>query len=158
MRTKKAIIACLAVAICLSSFLSAGCGKKGWVTTEEGTFYYEHGEAYTGMKVMPDGTVRYFDPVTFAMATGEQEIDGNKYLFNSDGVMQTGFQTIDGVARYYNPETGILMTGWLEIGQTASRKVKSDLPQSIQQKMGVLNDFCVKSGQNCTKTAVMDGF
>ena len=116
MRTKKLIIACLAVAICLSSFFSAGCGgKEGWVTTDEGTFYYESGEAYAGLKVMPDGTVRYFDPVTFAMTTGEQVIDGNKYLFNGDGVMQTGFQTTDGVTKYYNPETGILMTGWLEL-------------------------------------------
>ncbi|MCR5287607.1 MAG: polysaccharide deacetylase family protein [Saccharofermentans sp.] len=115
MRTKKAIIACLAVAICLSSFLSAGCGKNGWVTTDEGTFYYEDGQAYAGLKVMPDGTVRYFDPATFAMAKGEQEIDGNNYLFNDEGVMQTGFQTTDGVTKYYNPETGILMTGWLEI-------------------------------------------
>ena len=133
MRTKKAIIVCLAVAICLSSFLSAGCGKQGWVTTDEGTFYYENGEAYAGLKAMPDGTVRYFDPVTFAMATGEQEIDGNKYLFNSDGVMQTGFQTTDGVTRYYNPETGILMTGWLEID---GKKYYSD-PTTVALSMGL---------------------
>ena len=106
MRTKKAIIACLAVAICLSSFLSAGCGKKGWVTTDEGTFYYEHGEAYAGLKVMPDGTVRYFDPVTFALTTGEQEIDGNKYLFDGDGIMQTGLQTTDGMTKYYIQNPG----------------------------------------------------
>ncbi len=115
MRTKKALIACLTVAVCLSSLVFAGCGKKGWVTTDEGTFYYEHGEAYAGLKVMPDGTVRYFDPVTFAMATGEQEIDGNRYYFDGSGVMQTGFQTTDGITKYYNPESGILMTGWLEL-------------------------------------------
>ena len=97
MKTKKAIIACLVVAICFSSLISAGCGKKGWVTTDQGTFYYEHGEAYAGLKVMPDGTVRLFDPVSNVMMTGEVEYEGNKYYFDGDGIMQTGLQTTDGV-------------------------------------------------------------
>ena len=134
MRTKKALIACLTVAVCLSSLVFAGCGKKGWVTTDEGTFYYEHGEAYAGLKVMPDGTVRYFDPVTFAMATGEQEIDGNRYYFDGSGVMQTGFQTTDGITKYYNPESGILMTGWLELEE--GKKYYSD-PATGAVSMGL---------------------
>lgn len=91
--------------------------KRGFVKTDAGTYYYDkQGNALSGMNELPDGTKRYFDPVTNLMATGETEIDGEKYLFSSDGVMLYGMQESEGSKRYYNPETGVMVTGWLDYG------------------------------------------
>ena len=80
--------------------------NRGWVYSGDAVFYYdEYGEEYSGMHVMPeDGTRRYFDEETHIMATGETEIDGSKYMFDADGVMMTGFQTVNGALRYYSVE------------------------------------------------------
>ena len=32
---------------------------------------------------------------------GYQHIDGNKYYFNSEGILQTGFQIINGTVYYF---------------------------------------------------------
>lgn len=91
--------------------------KRGFVKTDAGTYYYDkQGKALSGLNTLPDGTVRYFDPVTNLMATGETEIEGNKYLFDSEGVMLYGIQEKDGITRYYDPATGIMTTGWLDYG------------------------------------------
>lgn len=44
--------------------------------------------------------------------TGEYEIEGKKYCFNSKGIMQTGIVTTDSACRYYSDE-GVLTTGWI---------------------------------------------
>ncbi|OQQ82023.1 glucosyltransferase-S, partial [Ligilactobacillus salivarius] len=36
----------------------------------------------------------YFDTFNGAMATGQKNINGNWYMFDNQGVMQTGFQKI----------------------------------------------------------------
>lgn len=46
--------------------------------------------------------------------TGEQEIDGEKYLFSANGVLKTGWRTVDGQRRYFDPKTGKSVSGWLE--------------------------------------------
>jgi len=112
----KNLIKGIAVAVVAIGLISFVCYlifgiKRGWVKTDAGTYYYEHGEAYSGLKTMPDGTVRYFDPATNIMVTGEADIEGNKYLFDSEGVMLTGFQETNSVKRYYNPENGMMVKG-----------------------------------------------
>ena len=106
-------------------FIVAACGcnfrfgpKKGWVRSGGYTYYYDDdGNEYSGLHVMPDdGTTRYFDEQTHIMVTGEAEIEGNRYLFDSEGIMLTGFQTVDGGTRYYDPDTGIMKTGWYKTG------------------------------------------
>ena len=90
--------------------------KRGLVRTDEGTYYYEdNGKPASGLKQLSDGTVRYFDPATNLMVTGEKVIDGNSYLFDSEGVLQTGLQEVNGVKRYYSTETGMMTTGWFEL-------------------------------------------
>lgn len=88
--------------------------NRGWVYNGDCAYYYDEvGDEYVGLHVMPDdGTKRYFDPETHAMVTGEVEIEGKKYFFDSEGVMGTGFQTVDGNTRYYSLDTGVLKTGW----------------------------------------------
>ena len=87
--------------------------------------------------IVVDGCRMYADPVNGAMYYGEHAIDGNWYLFNSDGFMQTGFQligTADGGSKwvyyqfdgkmihgeycingswyYFNEVTGAVSYGW----------------------------------------------
>lgn len=105
------VILALAAVVCYEIFFV----KRGLVQTAEGTYYYNYyGKAYTGFTRMPDGTYRYFDPVTYLMATGEKEIDGNKYFFDSNGVMAFGPQKTGDTTKYYDLETGIMQTGWVD--------------------------------------------
>ena len=92
--------------------------NRGWVYSGEYAYYYDdQGEEYVGMNVIPDdGTTRYFDPETHAMVKGEVEIDGNRYFFDENGVLATGFQTVDGNTKYYGTDTGIMKTGWVTSG------------------------------------------
>ena len=75
----------------------------------------------------------YFDITTGAMTTGQRNINGSWYLFNNQGVMQTGFQRIasqnktvhyasngkmqygwqwiDNATRYFDKVTGAMSTG-----------------------------------------------
>ena len=120
---KKRTFAVIAVVIVLLAVAAFVCYelliiKRGWVKTNEGTYYYDdHGNAYSGLNTMPDGTKRYFDPATNLMVTGEYQIEGNKYLFDGEGIMQFGVQKSIGVTRYYDPETGILKTGWIDTAE-----------------------------------------
>ena len=52
----------------------------------------------------------YFDKITGAMSKGEKNIGGHWYLFNNKGIMQTGFQLLDGGKRkvYYSPDKATL--------------------------------------------------
>lgn len=61
------------------------------------------------------GALVYYD-ASGAIVTGEAVIDGEVYLFAPDGTLRTGWQTVDGVRRYYEPETGKARTGWVRYG------------------------------------------
>ena len=86
-------------------------GKKYWIK-ENGTL--GSGWLYLGNWKM------YFDPETYAAKTlddGIVDIDGQKYLFNADGIIQAfaGTTIING-AKYWFSEEGYLCSGWLSIG------------------------------------------
>ncbi|MDN4847552.1 C39 family peptidase [Ligilactobacillus salivarius] len=57
----------------------------------------------------------YFDKFSGAMTTGQRNIDGSWYLFDDQGVMQTGFQRIENQSKtvYYNKN------GQMQYGQQA---------------------------------------
>lgn len=89
--------------------------KRGLVKTDEGTYYYSlTGEPITGMQTMENKAVRYFDPDTRLMATGETQIEGSNYLFDGDGVMMYGRQQVNNAYKYFDPKTGKMLTGWIE--------------------------------------------
>lgn len=66
-----------------------------WVTDEDGRIFYydENGEA----------------------VTGEQEIEGELYLFSANGVLKTGWRTVGGQRRYYDTKTGKPVYGEITI-------------------------------------------
>ncbi|MDE5557948.1 MAG: hypothetical protein K2J32_09735 [Ruminococcus sp.] len=68
--------------------------KSEWYTDEKGRiFYYDDAGKYL---------------------TGEQEIDGEKYLFSANGVLKTGWRTVGGQRKYFDHETGKALSGWLD--------------------------------------------
>ena len=55
---------------------------------------------------------RYGDPLT-----GAQRLSGKQYLFNSIGVLQTGWQMLNGERKYFRPVTGELaLNSWENVG------------------------------------------
>ncbi len=86
-------------------------GNKYWIK-EDGSL--GQGWLYLGNWKM------YFDPSTFWARTASDkvvDIDGEKYLFNEDGVMQTfaGTTIVNG-AKYWFSDEGVLKCGWLVLG------------------------------------------
>lgn len=61
-----------------------------------------------------DGRIFYYDEKG-TMVTGEQEIEEELYLFSKNGVLKTGWRTVGGKRRYYDPKTGKPIYGKLII-------------------------------------------
>lgn len=109
------VLGLVALSACAVAVYEVFIVKRGWVKNETGTYYYDDfGKPYSGLKTMPDNTIRYFDPATNVMVTGEAEIDGGRYLFDGDGRMLYGYQTVNSKGRYYDPSTGKMQTGWID--------------------------------------------
>ena len=77
--------------------LNNGIMKKEWYSDEKGNFYF-------------------FDRTDGHMLTGDQVIDGLKFLFGADGIRQSGMiAREDGSSYYYDPATGQMVSGWFNI-------------------------------------------
>lgn len=104
MITAAAVSLCLAVAVPTASYAeeSDGSSSAGVSDALSGSL----GDDITSEWVTDaDGRIYYYDE-TGAKATGETEIDGELYLFSKNGVLKTGWRTVAGKRRYYNPQTG----------------------------------------------------
>ena len=64
------------------------------------------------------GKTRYYLDSNGVMVTGKQVIDGTTYTFASDGKLivesKRGWKTVNGKKYYYN-ENGVAVTGWQTI-------------------------------------------
>lgn len=101
---KKSVIATLSAALCLCAtapFAAYAAEDDNSISdvTVEATEY--SAEWVTDS----EGRIFYYDQ-SGEMVTGEQEIEGETYLFSKNGVLKTGWRTVAGKRRYYNPETG----------------------------------------------------
>lgn len=100
-------------------FTAEGIKTAGWVTVGEQKFYYDplnngimKKEWYSDEK----GNFYFFDRTDGHMMTGDQVIDGLKFLFSADGVRQSGMiAREDGSSYYYDPATGQMVSGWFNI-------------------------------------------
>ena len=95
-------------------FDSKGAMQRGFqnIGYQNKTVYYnKDGWMLYGWQNI-DGKVYYFDKVTGKMATGQKNIGGHWYLFNSKGVMQRGFQYIS----YQNKTVYYNKDGWMLYG------------------------------------------
>ncbi len=60
-----------------------------------------------------DGKIYYYD-ADGNYAKGEVLIDGQYYLFSENGVLKTGWRTVNGQRCYFDPESGKSVTGWID--------------------------------------------
>ena len=88
--------------------------QSGWEVLENGGQCYldEDGDPITGWLEL-DSKIYYFDPESYAMQIRWLDLEDGRYYLGTDGVRQTGWQTILG-QRYYFGTDGVMHTGWLE--------------------------------------------
>ena len=114
---------------------AAPVAKDGWSKNAEGKrIYRRNGKLVTGVASI-DGKYYLFgedgaltDVVGFqkladgstvyvtkdaSLAIGWQQISGASYLFSETGIMQKGWQQVDGIWYWLDPASGIRQTGWL---------------------------------------------
>ena len=89
-----------------------------YIADQDKTVYYSNnGQMLYGWQWINNHTY-YFDTFNGSMTTGERYINGHWYLFDEQGIMQRGFQTVmeNGKAKtvYYNQD-GWMLYGWQTI-------------------------------------------
>ena len=91
-------------------FSAEGIRQTGWVTLENGTFFYDPA---TGAKVRgfyDDAAGRhYLSADDGHLVTGAATIEKKNYFFSPEGVMMTGIVETETGSCYYNPATGELV-------------------------------------------------
>lgn len=95
-------------------FNDNGIIKEGWISEPEGTVCYDGGLRVSGW-VNANNSKYYFDPNNnCVMVTDKVEIGGLTYYFNEDGTIKDGYYKTNNVdTRYY--EDGIMLSGWVTI-------------------------------------------
>lgn len=94
-----------------------GIVLTGRIVINGKVYYFDPvtGKALSGWQSIrcSDNKVRtaYFDPQTFQAATGLQTIAGAQYYFDANGWAQTGERTVGGVTYYFSPGTFRAYTG-----------------------------------------------
>lgn len=84
-------------------------GTKYWFSTDDSSLK-------AGWLNLESWTL-YFDPETYGDVTGINEIDGRKYLFDSNGILQTtGTPTVAG-KKYFIGADNTLQFGWIKLGK-----------------------------------------
>ena len=81
-------------------------------------YFYSGGSLRTGWYQSDrdgDGTKEWFYLTSSGAATGWKKLSNTWYYFDSEAVMLSGLQTIDG-AKYYFTSSGAMQTGWLQVG------------------------------------------
>jgi glucan-binding YG repeat protein len=114
---------------------AAPVAKDGWSKNAEGKrIYRRNGKLVTGVasidgkyylfgedgalteaigfQKLADGDTVYVTKDA-SLATGWQQISGACYLFSKTGIMQKGWQKVDGIWYWLDPASGIRQGGWL---------------------------------------------
>lgn len=79
----------------VSSEVSPEAANGVWTPVGSSWYFMVNGEGITGWFTDTDGERYYFDE-NAVMHTGWLDLDGKRYYLNADGVLQTGDVTIDG--------------------------------------------------------------
>lgn len=98
-------------------FTFEGVKTNGWVVLGDQRFYYD--PANNGIMKrdwMSDekGNFYFFDRADGHMYVGAQVIDGAEYLFNAEGIRQTGWVSLENGKFYYDPATGTKVKGFMD--------------------------------------------
>ena len=96
-------------------------GKTGWVTENSATYYYDDEVMQKGITEI-DGN-KYLLGITSGklytsgLATITSGSQAGTYYTNSQGIIQTGQQSINGETYYFDPETGKMLKGIIQVGE-----------------------------------------
>ncbi|MBQ9181614.1 MAG: hypothetical protein IJ134_03170 [Bacilli bacterium] len=95
-------------------FDEEGVMQTGLHQIGENKYYFESdGKRYEkGFKIL-NGKTYFFSRVDGRLRTGMFQIDGKMYYFNEEGVMQTGYQTVNGIKYFFHTD-GHMHEGWFE--------------------------------------------
>ncbi len=90
--------------------------RNGWAEIDGNRYYFEKGYRYEGVRMVQDGTLRWFDFGTDGVCTETQVADGfytdaNGYGYCQNGVALVGTQCIDGKYYYFNNQGYALKNG-----------------------------------------------
>lgn len=99
-------------------FTAEGVKLSGWVVLNDIRYYYE--PAANGVMKREwfsdeKGNFYFFAREDGHMLTGDQIIDGGKYLFTAEGIMVKGMIAREDGSYYYDPATGQMVTGWIQL-------------------------------------------
>lgn len=91
----------------------------GWQSNKQG-YWYEtsNGQYFTNSWQQIDGKWYHFDAAGY-MQTGWYLENNNWYYLGLDGARTYGWQYVKGLWYYLDPSTGIMRTGWQELGDKA---------------------------------------
>ena len=121
-----------------------GVRQTGLKNIDNNKYYFDKktGVACTGFKKInnkayyfwkDDGTNSGKKHLKATMATNNISLNGIPYLISSKGVINTGWQTIDGKKYYYNTSTGEAYTGF----KTINKKTYYFSPKNGQMAVGL---------------------
>lgn len=91
----------------------------GWATVTDGAeplhcYFDRNGVLQTGFFRTEKSDALYYATESGGIySDGIYWIGEMPYWFYSDGALHTGWQTIDGIRRYYDPQTGLASVGWV---------------------------------------------
>ena len=87
---------------------------NGWVTEDGKKFYYVDGVKQTGMKHI--GKYWYYFKSNGVMKTGWLTLNGKRLYFNPDNGHRThGKKTINGKVFYFKQKCGVMAKGWIKV-------------------------------------------
>ena len=98
-------------------FTAEGVKLSGWVVLGDQKFYYDaanNGIMKREWMSDAEGKFYYFDKTDGYMYTGAQVVDGAEFLFDANGVRQTGWATLENGTFYYDPVSGAKVRGFLD--------------------------------------------
>lgn len=80
--------------------------SNGWVKIDFHYYYYDNSDFLTGTQAI-DGKLYTFDENGVLLGNGKvQNIDNEFYYIDVEGLIVTGWQTVEGSRYYFRPETG----------------------------------------------------
>lgn len=87
-----------------------------WEQTEDGRWRYKENGSYVYNDWREIGGKTYHFDYSGYATTGELTEDNQFYIFDEEGIMQTGWCQFNGKWYYLNPTTGAAYRGWQTIG------------------------------------------
>ena len=97
-------------------FAESGAMQTGWQNVDYGRRYFDPEQGYMLVNSwIQDGENRYYVNQGGSPVSGLYKVSGKQYVFDGDGVMQTGWIRLSGSKHYFDPVKGyMLVNTWID--------------------------------------------